>query len=162
MVMAATVPRSRGITLIELMVVVAVLAVLVSLAGPPMGQLIANLRIRSTASDLHLALMKARSEALKTNKDASVRPVTGNDWDSGWRVIADINGTVTTIDVVNPKPGVRINPNTPVTSVDFRYDGRSGVANSPYFTISSSGTDRVRCVAVDSTGRPYVKDTERC
>ena len=74
---------SDGFTLIELMVVMSILAVLASLAAPSMSKLIATQRLRSAAGDMHLALVKARSEAVKRNKDVTIS-AQGGSWAAGW------------------------------------------------------------------------------
>lgn len=79
--------RQRGFTLIELMVVVTILAVLASLAGPSFRDFIATQRIRNAASDLLADLMLARSEALRRNGVVTVK-ATNTSWTDGWSVVA--------------------------------------------------------------------------
>lgn len=60
--------KQRGVTLIELMVGLAVLAILVSLGLPAFNQMIRNAQVRSHAESVQRGVMLARSEALKRNQ----------------------------------------------------------------------------------------------
>jgi type IV fimbrial biogenesis protein FimT len=57
--------RQRGFTLIELMVTITVLAILASLAGPSMGDMIERRRLASQTEAITDLLHLARSEAIK-------------------------------------------------------------------------------------------------
>ncbi|HSW17649.1 MAG TPA: GspH/FimT family pseudopilin [Ramlibacter sp.] len=148
--------RQRGVTLIELVVVISVLAVLASLAGPSMSRLIASQRVKTTASDLHLALMKARSEAIKRNVSITVEPSTGTNWSSGWSVK---NGA-TVLDANAAPTAATITPSATTAAVVYRYDGRSTTAVQ--FVVSATSSTVSRCVSIDSTGRPYTKEGTSC
>ena len=147
-----------GFTLVELMVVVSVLALLASLAAPSMGRIIAAQRVKSSASNLHLALLKARSEAIKRNSAVTLEPVTGSNWASGW----NIRSGTTTIDVTQAQARVVVTPTpNPTPSLTYRADGRLNGA-AVMFVMSSEASPTSRCVSVDPTGRPYVKEASTC
>ena len=59
--------NDRGFTLIELMVGLAIVMVMVSLALPPIADTIRSVRLESTASSLAADLGRARIEAMKRN-----------------------------------------------------------------------------------------------
>ena len=55
---------SSGFTLIELMVTIAVLAIIVSIAAPSISMQLANQRVKSTAATLENALKEAKTESV--------------------------------------------------------------------------------------------------
>ena len=88
----------RGLTLIELMLVLAVLAVLVTLAAPSMSTLIHSNQIRTQTSRLMTAINLARSEAISRNSPVSLcpsalvlsgQPVCSGTYADGWIVFSN-------------------------------------------------------------------------
>lgn len=94
---------SNGFTVIELMVTVAVLAVLAALAGPSFTPLIERWRVMQVTDQLKHTLYYARSEAIKRGGGVVIQKLPNNtsgctsadedrEWDCGWFVCADTNG----------------------------------------------------------------------
>lgn len=91
--------RLKGFTLLELIVTVAILGIVATLALPSFNELIADNRIRAITSELHSSLLKTRSEAIKRGKPvaicASVDQLNCSDstnWASGWIIFTDHTG----------------------------------------------------------------------
>lgn len=90
--------RSRGFTLIELMVTIGIAAILAGLAAPSFRELIANNRLKSHATAFHTSLLLARSEAIKRKgrvvlckSSDGAACMTAGGWQQGWIVFADAN-----------------------------------------------------------------------
>lgn len=100
---------SGGFTLIELMVTVAVAAILLSIALPSYQTFVLNGRMAAQSNDFLKALQLARSEAVKRGTLVSVCKsannatcAPGGTWAQGWIVFVDggVAGTVDGADVL--------------------------------------------------------------
>jgi type IV fimbrial biogenesis protein FimT len=138
-----------GFTLPELMVSLSILAILSALAFPSFAGIIATQRSKSAASDLHAALIRARSEAIKRNVEATLSPTTARLWQFGWSI---------------PNPGnaaQKLDDHAPIAratitgpdSVVYLANGRIKGNTAPSFDISVAGAHR--CVLVDLSGLPH-------
>ena len=63
---------NSGFTLIELMVTIAVLAIIVGIAAPSISTQLANQRVKSTAATLENALKEAKAESIIRRQNVSV------------------------------------------------------------------------------------------
>lgn len=82
---------TRGFTLIEVLVVIAILGIAAALAVPGLRALLSSGQRSEAASELYVSLMQARSEAVVRNNPISIVPVDGN-WSFGWRTMVDADG----------------------------------------------------------------------
>jgi type IV fimbrial biogenesis protein FimT len=71
--------RQRGFTLVELVVTLAVLALILAVAAPTVGSWLGNARIRNVADTLQNGLQIARGEAVRRNQNMSFWLVSLND-----------------------------------------------------------------------------------
>ena len=84
--------RGRGFTLIEMIVVLALLSVLMLFAVPSFLQYRRSADLSDAVSNLVLAAGNAKSAALKSGRNAFVQANnTGTGWTSGWFVFVDTN-----------------------------------------------------------------------
>ena len=82
--------QQRGFTLVELMVTLAVMAILVGLAVPSFSTVIANNRIATQTNEFVGALNLARSEAVRRGQGVSIRTtVAGIEFATGWQIFND-------------------------------------------------------------------------
>jgi type IV fimbrial biogenesis protein FimT len=96
-----------GFTLVELIIVVALAAIVMTLAVPSYQSLVANNRITSHTNELVMAIQMARSEAVKRNvrvilcrsaNPGAATPTCGgsaNTWTTGWLLFASGDGNDT-------------------------------------------------------------------
>jgi type IV fimbrial biogenesis protein FimT len=72
-------PRAQGFSLIEMMIALAIAALLYSLASPMMVQWMADTRIRVAAETLQAGIQLARSEAIRRNAPVRFQLMTSLD-----------------------------------------------------------------------------------
>ena len=135
--------NSKGFTLLELIIIVAILGITTALAVPGLREMVSNNRIQSNASDFVAALQFAKAEAV-----ARVNPVTlckGADligcaadggWQQGWIVFSDDNG--------DAGEDVLLNHEALNENITFR--GTAGVTDS--ITLRPSRTSSITTVEV--------------
>lgn len=100
----------KGFTLIEMMIVLVIAVIFIVAAVSSFSELIKNKRMTTQANDFTLALMLARSEAMKRTAPVTVCKssngtscITSDGWEQGWIVFVDPNydATVaTTTDII--------------------------------------------------------------
>lgn len=86
---------AKGFTLVELMITIAVAAVLLAIAVPSFTRLMANTRQTSATNSLLQAFEYARNSALREGQSVTVCPIAtptdtscSTDWNTGWGVIS--------------------------------------------------------------------------
>ena len=141
------VTNSKGFTLLELMVVIAILGITTAIAAPGLSTMIANNRISSGASDFVAALQFAKAEAV-----ARVNPVTlckstnltgcngAGDWQQGWIVFSDENGDG------GSDAGEEVLLKHEALNTRITFGGTAGVTDS--ITIRPSGTSSITSIEV--------------
>lgn len=122
--------HSRGVTLIELTMSVAVLGVLLGLAVPTFREFSRNNSLTAIQNDLVTSFNLARSEALRRNRTVSVCASADGttcgedtDWNNGWLVFVDRN----TAGVIDGTDTVLNASQTPNPDLTFDSDGDSFV-----------------------------------
>lgn len=160
---------ARGITLLELMITIAIVAVLGSLAAPGLNALLYDARITAAVNGLLHDLFLARSESLKRGEVISVcKSQDGRtcanavpDWHVGWMVFVNHDrdeppqrGNEEPILTVSQGwPGGTISSNR--TAYSFR-PFVQGVVNGTLVFCDPRGSSSARAIVISHTGRPRV------
>lgn len=139
---------SRGFTLIELMVVVAIAGVMLGIGVPSFKNFIAGQRVKTAAGDFSTAAIYARSEAIKRNAEVGLVAAAGG-WKDGWSVKA---GAVT---LSQQAAFPALTMTSAVAEVVYLGSGRlkeQVLASS--LQVVADGASSARCVSFELSGLP--------
>lgn len=160
---------SHGFTIVELMVVIAIGAILVGLAVPSFRDQVAAASRREASTQLYSAFMRARSEAITNNAsvrvcamDTSTITCNGSALSSGWLVgqLTASNTISTVFQSHRPRPNV-ITFGAYPTALDFDSRGRASSRVAIAITsVGASGKDR--CLIVERSGRINLTEASSC
>lgn len=158
--------RASGFTLVELMVTVAVLAILIGLAVPSFVDVTLGSKLREQANDMVAAVALARSEAVKRNQRVTLCAssngsscLSSGGWHQGW-IVRSAGGAVIQVHVASPS-GFQITDTADgALSVDLLPTGAASDSLELKICRSSPAVgDQERLVKISLTGRAYVTKT---
>lgn len=130
--------RSSGFTLTELLVLLALVAVILALGAPALSAMAGSVRLTSGTNMFFSSVLLARSEAAKRNgrvvlcKSSGGGCVRTGGWEQGWIVFHDANNNAAL------DRGEALLLREPGLSNGFRLRGNSQVAD--YVSYSPTGT----------------------
>jgi type IV fimbrial biogenesis protein FimT len=176
--------KQRGFTLVELIITLAVAAIVMTIGVPTFREVIRNNRIVTQTNELVTALNLARTEAIKrgiqvtmckTNYTGATPPTdcsTSAAWNDGWIIYADrgsIDGTIKTSEgdeIIMVKEamttGFKLGTGGTFNNwVSYLPTGSSrgsgGLSNDIFRLCLDSKTDSGREITVNTAGRVWVK-----
>jgi type IV fimbrial biogenesis protein FimT len=162
-------PRSHGVTLIELMITLSILAILATLAGPSFTDARYNAQRTAEVNGFLHGLFLARSEAIKRGQvvtmcksiDGSTCADSDAAWAEGWMVFVntdrdaqpqrDVGEDVLLVHAAWPTGTINSNRQ----SYSFR-PFQQAVINGTLVFCDPRGSAHARAIIISHTGRPRV------
>lgn len=134
--------RQRGRSLLELLVALAIAAILLCGALPAGRTLLQRQQLRTAVTDLHAALDLARSQAIARGGIVVLAPRAGG-WEQGWTVFADRDGDG------KPGPG------------DETIIGQGALADGTHISMKFTGSAAAGYIAYNAAGRSCRADNSQ-
>ncbi len=155
--------RQSGFTMIELMVTVAVVAILAAIALPSFQQSMRSSRVATTTNEVIASLSLARTEAIRGLGAAGVCASTdglscasSTDWAAGWVVWREdqpASGAPVFSVVRYVQPKQRTTVTGPLDGVEFTVQGRSQSGAEQFGVVPVDAAAPARCIRVGATGQ---------
>jgi type IV fimbrial biogenesis protein FimT len=155
-----------GVTLVELIFTLAVLATLLSISLPALGNLVQSAQARSARGSLMGSLALARMNAVARNVQVAVCPSTNqNDctggiwWQQGWIVFVDTNSNgkrdadEPILEAVSAQSGTAIATTAGRVYSSFRGDGGSPGTNLTFTLCDRRGAIKATTLVINNGGR---------
>jgi type IV fimbrial biogenesis protein FimT len=157
---------TAGFTLLELLITLAVAAIVLAFGVPSLERYLAEASLRSESSALSVALAGARMRAVETGRPVTVCPRGGDgrcsgsaDWSSGWLVFDDPDQDGRFLDAQAVRESTvlesrrRIRSTGGRTRLTFRRDGSSAGSNVTLTLCDPAHEGLGRQVVVNNVGR---------
>lgn len=152
--------KNSGFTLVELMVTLAVAAILATVALPGFTSLIQTNRVTTQTNELVASLNLARSEAIRRGLPVTVTAID-NNFANGWNIHFEGENGANTVLRTHPAMRKMTVTTTPAAQSEIIFNGR-GFKTTPAAAATldiipagcASGTaDRRRTLNISNTGR---------
>jgi len=169
--------RDGGFTLIELMIAIALVAILLATAVPALDDFTNDARQTGAINDFISSIHIARNTAITTNSRVTMcASASGTNcelasWDSGWIIFGDrnSNGSVdageTIVSASAPVEGLSILSGEFPAALMYRPNGRAMTAaligNSGEFAVCDfRGATHAKVILIELSGRPRMSETK--
>ena len=139
-----------GFTLLELMIVIAIVAIVAAIAVPAFNNLVERNRLTAATNDIVGGLNFARSEAASRGQQVTINPLNG-DWGNGMSIEVDGN----TVQSIGANNGVTFKGE----SLAFRAVGEVAGDQPKCFEVSAEGSEAPRFVVVSPAGQVRATET---
>ncbi len=160
--------KSNGFTIIELMVGIAIVAILSIVALPSLNNFTIGMRVDNEISQLHRLVLTARNSAINMQQNVILCPLDGinctaGKWDQELSVFIDVNNNGTYESAVDTLLKVKNEISDGDTLI---YAGNSNLTFNPTGRITANAVtafnycpkdhdDMSRSITISLSGRPY-------
>ena len=146
---------SKGFTLVELLITLAIAAIILSMAVPSFSSIITNNRITTQTNELISSLSYARSEAVRRSELISLNSGSA-DWHTGWTIQDNLNNVIRN----HPAFDGASTLTGPAVPITYLATGFVAGGNEIEFTLCDDSPDSTgRSILISVTGRASVTDT---
>ncbi|MEJ1464682.1 MAG: GspH/FimT family pseudopilin [Candidatus Sedimenticola sp. (ex Thyasira tokunagai)] len=154
--------KSKGMTLVELMVTLAVGGILLAIAVPSYRTMVQNNRLAAGANEFVSSMSLARSEALKRRTDITVTAAdsstAGNEWGKGGWTVKEGATLLKTV----PAFSGDITFNSTGNNSSFTYSADGSANASDTIDLCTGSGETGRQVSLSATGRVSVNSGYTC
>lgn len=163
--MIVTYKNQQGFSLMELMVVVAIVMILVSIGGPAVVDSLSKARLKSVSEETFFTFKRARSESLSSSADITMSFKTGTSWCIGMNSTGNCDCAAANSCLVNGLESVisytdfsGITMDTAQFGIDKNivFDGQRGLTMFDTGSVEFSDANNQMRVSLNALGRTNI------
>lgn len=166
--------RNNGMTFLELVVTIAIAAILSAIAAPSFVTTTQRFRVMGETTALVSTMSFARSEAIRRGEPVSVCAsadgascLSSSLWHQGWIVFSDRNANRTVGTILKKQPALvgsdTVNSDNSASFVTFSADGFTMALPASFVTFAvrtaPANTYATQCLVINKTGRLQTQST---
>jgi type IV fimbrial biogenesis protein FimT/type IV fimbrial biogenesis protein FimU len=158
----------QGFTLIELMVSIAIVAILSTIALPSMGEFLVKMRVDNEISEVQRLLLTARNMAINPGKNTTICPLTSgactNNWGNEISVFTNSDNSLATNnsfaapdELIKVKGEIKSGDKLQYTenSIIYTPDGRLLTTSTNFRYCPKDKTNLSKGISISLSGRSY-------
>ena len=162
-------PKSTlGFTFIELMVTIAIIAILSVVALPNLNDFLIKMRVDNEIGEMHRLLLTGRNMAINTGKNTTICPLSGSSCTTNWQneisvftnddnSLATNNTYVLPDELIKTKSEIKSGDklNYAQKSIIYTPDGRLLTASDNFTYCPKDHAEHARGISLSLSGRSY-------